>query len=65
MAKREEKSKTKQFKRRDFLKLSGTSLGLLLAGMPKGWVGGAYAAEGRKLPKFDLASSLSPTALRS
>ena len=52
MAKREEKSKTKQFNRRDFLKLSGTSLGLLLAGMPRGWVGGAYAAEGPETPKI-------------
>ena len=52
MSKKEEKSKTKQFNRRDFLKLSGTSLGLLLAGMPKGWAGGAYAAEGPETPKI-------------
>ena len=52
MAKKEEKSKTKQLKRRDFLKLSGTSFALLLAGVPKGWVGGAYAAEGPETAKI-------------
>jgi len=52
VAKKKEKSKPKQFNRRDFLKLSGTSLGLLLAGMPRGWVGGAYAAEGPETPKI-------------
>jgi len=39
--------------RRDFLKASGGSaLGLLLSGLPKGWVGGAYAAEGPETPKI-------------
>jgi nitrate/nitrite transport system substrate-binding protein len=52
VAKKEEKSKTKQVNRRDFLKLSGTSLGLLLAGMPKSWVGGAYAADGPETAKI-------------
>ena len=52
MAKRAEKTKTKHVTRRDFLKLSGSSLGLLLAGMPKGWVGGAYAADGPETPKI-------------
>ena len=46
--------------RRDFLKVSGSSLGLLLAGMPTGLMSGAYTATGRKLPKFDLASSRLP-----
>jgi nitrate/nitrite transport system substrate-binding protein len=54
VAKKQEKSKTKQFDRRDFLKFSGTSLALLFAGMPKGWVGGAYAAEGPETPKIRL-----------
>jgi nitrate/nitrite transport system substrate-binding protein len=52
VSKKEEKSKTKQFNRRDFLKLSGTSLGLLLAGLPKSWVGGAYAADGPETAKI-------------
>jgi nitrate/nitrite transport system substrate-binding protein len=52
VAKKGEKTKTKQVTRRDFLKLSGSSLGLLLAGMPKGWVGGAYAADGPETPKI-------------
>jgi nitrate/nitrite transport system substrate-binding protein len=38
--------KTKELTRRNFLKVSGSALGVLLAGMPKGWVGGAYAADG-------------------
>jgi nitrate/nitrite transport system substrate-binding protein len=52
VAKKAEKTKTKQVTRRDFLKLSGSSLGLLLAGMPQGWVGGAYAADGPETPKI-------------
>jgi nitrate/nitrite transport system substrate-binding protein len=35
-----------KIRRRDFLKLSSSALGLLLTGMPKGWIGGAYAADG-------------------
>ncbi|MBI4382281.1 MAG: ABC transporter substrate-binding protein [candidate division NC10 bacterium] len=39
--------------RRDFLKISGGSaLGLLLAGLPRGWVGGAYAADAPETPKI-------------
>jgi len=46
VARGKKESKTGEFTRRDFLRLSGGTLGLLLAGMPKGWVGGAYAADG-------------------
>src|SRR6266542_3742532 len=43
----ENKQRTsKQFSRREILKLSGSAVGVLLAGMPKGWIGGAYAADG-------------------
>src|SRR5437016_5827069 len=35
-----------KIRRRDFLKLSGGAIGLFLAGMPRGWIGGAYAADG-------------------
>ena len=52
MAKKAEKTTTKPVTRRDFLKISGSSLGLLLAGMPTGWVGGAYAADGPETPKI-------------
>ena len=37
---------TKELTRRNFLRASGGALGVLLAGMPKGWIGGAYAADG-------------------
>jgi nitrate/nitrite transport system substrate-binding protein len=37
--------------RRDFLKVSGGAVGLLLAGMPKGWVGGVYAADAPEMTK--------------
>jgi nitrate/nitrite transport system substrate-binding protein len=37
--------------RRDFLKISGGAVGLLLAGMPKGWVGGVYAADAPETTK--------------
>src|SRR5262245_49652388 len=30
-------------KRRTFLKTAGTAAGLLMAGVPRGWAGGAYA----------------------
>jgi nitrate/nitrite transport system substrate-binding protein len=46
VARGKKESKRGEFTRRDFLRLSGGTLGLLLAGMPKGWVGGAYAADG-------------------
>src|SRR5882762_396709 len=42
----QDKNHKQKIRRRDFLKLSGGALGLLLAGMPKGWIGGAYAADG-------------------
>ncbi|MBI1816557.1 MAG: ABC transporter substrate-binding protein [Deltaproteobacteria bacterium] len=32
--------------RRQFLKISGGAAGILLAGLPRGWVGGVYAADG-------------------
>jgi len=39
--------------RRDFLKISGGSaLGLLLAGLPRGWVGVVYAADVPETPKI-------------
>ena len=40
------KKQSQDLTRRNFLKLSGGALGTLLAGMPKGWIGGAYAADG-------------------
>src|SRR5882762_5555622 len=42
----QDKKKTQDLTRRNFLKVSGSALGVLLAGMPKGWIGGAYAADG-------------------
>jgi nitrate/nitrite transport system substrate-binding protein len=50
--KRPQKTKIRRITRRNFLKFSGSSLGLLLAGMPKGWVGGAYAADGPETSKI-------------
>jgi nitrate/nitrite transport system substrate-binding protein len=48
-----EKVKNNDLTRRDFLKLSGTSsLALLLGGMPGGWIGGVYAADGPETPKI-------------
>ena len=35
------KKQSQDLTRRNFLKLSGGALGTLLAGMPKGWIGGA------------------------
>jgi nitrate/nitrite transport system substrate-binding protein len=43
--------KSKQFTRREILKLSGGAVGALLAGMPKGWIGGAYAADAPETTK--------------
>ena len=40
--------------RRQFLATSGSALGLLLAGMPKGWGGGAYADDGPETPQIRL-----------
>ena len=47
VAQRKKQEQKTNFSRRNFLKLSGSAVGLLLAGMPKGWIGGAYAAEGQ------------------
>src|SRR5438034_1605578 len=46
VAQENKQRKLKQFSRREILKVSGSALGVLLAGMPKGWIGGAYAADG-------------------
>src|SRR6266508_436154 len=46
VAQENKQRKLKQFSRREILKLSGNAVGILLAGMPKGWIGGAYAADG-------------------
>lgn len=40
--------------RRRFLATSGSALGLLLTGMPKGWVGGAYADDGPETPQIRI-----------
>jgi nitrate/nitrite transport system substrate-binding protein len=41
--------------RRDFLTVSTTgTLALLLAGLPRGWVGGVYAGEGPESPKVRI-----------
>jgi nitrate/nitrite transport system substrate-binding protein len=42
---------TEKINRRRFLKISGGAVGLLLSGMPKGWVGGVYAADAPESPK--------------
>ena len=52
MARQNKASGAQQIRRRDFLKVSGSALGLLLAGLPKGWVGGAYAADGPETAKI-------------
>ncbi len=36
----------KDISRRRFLQISGSAAGVLLAGLPRGWVGGAYADDG-------------------
>jgi len=43
--------RTKKINRRDFLKISGGAVGVLLAGMPKSWVGGVYAADAPETTK--------------
>jgi nitrate/nitrite transport system substrate-binding protein len=43
--------RTRKIDRRDFLKISSGAVGLLLAGMPKGWVGGVYAADAPETTK--------------
>lgn len=41
--------------RRNFLKMTGmSSLGLLLSGLPQGWVGGAWASDGPEVPDMRL-----------
>jgi nitrate/nitrite transport system substrate-binding protein len=47
-------SKAKKLNRRDFLKVGGGAVGLLLAGMPKGWVGGVYAADAPETTKVRI-----------
>ncbi|HEX9788319.1 MAG TPA: CmpA/NrtA family ABC transporter substrate-binding protein [Candidatus Binatia bacterium] len=51
MTQRKQSATTRKIKRRDFLKISGGAVGLLLAGMPKGWVGGVYAADAPETTK--------------
>jgi nitrate/nitrite transport system substrate-binding protein len=48
---RKQSATTKKINRRDFLKISGRAVGLLLAGMPEGWVGGVYAADAPETTK--------------
>src|ERR1044071_4820530 len=36
--------------RRTFLKTAATSAGVLMAGLPRGWAGGVYAADGPETP---------------
>ncbi len=44
---------SRRLTRRNFLKASGgCALAALLAGLPKGWVGGAYAADAPETPKI-------------
>ena len=43
--------KTGKINRRNFLKISGGAVGALLVGMPKGWVGGVYAADAPETTK--------------
>ena len=50
MAQNEQPARSKKITRRDFLKIGGAA-GFLLAGMPKGWVGGVYAADGPETTK--------------
>lgn len=40
--------------RRQFLMASGSAAGMLLAGLPRGWVGGVYAADGPETPKVRI-----------
>ncbi|HEX9445057.1 MAG TPA: CmpA/NrtA family ABC transporter substrate-binding protein [Candidatus Binatia bacterium] len=46
-------SRPRALARREFLKLSGlSSLGLLMSGLPAGWAGGAWAADGPETAKI-------------
>ncbi len=40
--------------RRQFLQVSGGALGALLAGLPRGWVGRVYAADGPETPQIRI-----------
>jgi nitrate/nitrite transport system substrate-binding protein len=51
VAQKNQPVRTTKINRRDFLKISGGAVGLLLAGMPKGWVGGVYAADAPETTK--------------
>jgi nitrate/nitrite transport system substrate-binding protein len=42
---------TPRLSRRRFLQVSGGAVGALLAGLPRGWVGGVYASEGPEHPQ--------------
>jgi nitrate/nitrite transport system substrate-binding protein len=52
VAQKKSTSRAKNFTRRDFFKISGGAVGLLLAGMPEGWVGGVYAADAPETTKI-------------
>src|SRR6266511_4328509 len=45
-AEKTKRKNSKEITRRNFLKFATGTVGALVAGMPKGWIGGAYAAVG-------------------
>jgi nitrate/nitrite transport system substrate-binding protein len=45
-AEKTKRKNSKEITRRNFLKFSIGAVGALVAGMPEGWIGGAYAADG-------------------
>jgi nitrate/nitrite transport system substrate-binding protein len=46
--------KTYGLTRRRFLQASGTAAGVLLTGLPRGWVGGVYASDAPETPKVRI-----------
>jgi hypothetical protein len=59
-------SRGKSMKRRTFLKTTTASAaGVLMSGLPSGWVGSVYADDSPETKTFASASSRSPTARRS
>jgi nitrate/nitrite transport system substrate-binding protein len=54
VAQKEQLTKAKKINRRDFLKVGGGAVGLLLAGMPQGWIGGVYAADAPETTKIRI-----------
>src|SRR5262245_39824559 len=44
-------TQNKTINRRNFLKVTGGAVGFVLAGMPRGWVGGVYAADAPETTK--------------